>query len=92
MGWRKNNLDKTEVDFVLKRDNVIPIEVKASNKITSKHFSSVRTFLQETGEQVGFVVSLDELKINNINGKVIINLPAYLLHPDIIYGFVKSLT
>lgn len=82
-GW-KNKLGK-EVDFIFKDAEItLPIEIKASSKITNRHAKNLVHYLAEHKLKTGLLVSLDKPKKMKINGFDIINIPAYLFSQDII--------
>lgn len=82
-GW-KNKAGK-EVDFIYKHmERTLPIEVKASLRITDRHAKNLVHYLSEHRLKTGLLVSLDKPKKMKIHGFDIINLPAYLFSQDII--------
>lgn len=82
-GW-KNKLGK-EVDFIYKdMERTLPIEVKASIKITNRHAKNLIHYLSEHKLRTGLLISLDKPKKMKMRGFNIVNIPAYLFSQDII--------
>lgn len=82
-GW-KNKIGK-EVDFIYKdSEKTLPIEVKASLKITNRHTKNLIHYLFEHKLNTGLLISLDKPKIMKMQGLKIINIPAYLFSQDIV--------
>ncbi len=82
-GW-KNKLGK-EVDFIYKdMENTLPIEVKASLKVTNRHAKNLIHYLSEHKLKTGLLISLDKPKKMKMHGFNIINIPAYLFSQNII--------
>ncbi len=68
-----------ETDIVLEHDNdLIPIEVKYKNSISHADLKGIRGFMEEHGLEKGIVVSKKDLKKENIDGKRLIFVPAWL--------------
>jgi predicted AAA+ superfamily ATPase len=77
-GWRKGGSDGPEVDFVWRRNGLsIPIECKATQKVSLKHWSGLKQYLDATGERVGFLVTAAPFKVIKQSERVLINLPLY---------------
>jgi len=91
-GWKKSSKDLTEVDFVWRDTNfIVPLECKASLRVTPRSFSSVNQYLNETKERLGIVISLAPFEVfENTAKRVLINLPAYAVNPTIIRGIVSE--
>ncbi len=63
--------DSYEIDFILKNDNIIPVEVKYRNNIETKNFIKV---LKKLNLNYGIIISKDEFKdevIDNIKVKIL---------------------
>lgn len=76
-GWK--NASGREVDFIYKdREKTLPIEVKASVKITNRHAKNLVRYLSEHEFGAGLLISLDKPKKVKMRGFDIINIPAYL--------------
>ncbi len=76
--WKKNNKENIEVDFILNTGHLtIPIEVKACLKATERHCKNIVHYLKTFKLETGYLISLDKKKEFIIDGKKIINLPAY---------------
>jgi uncharacterized protein len=63
-GWKKNNKQSIEVDFVVKilsnrQEQLIPIEVKASHHVNSHDVANLKHFLDFSGARAGIVVALE---------------------------------
>ncbi len=82
--WKKNSKEQVEVDFIWRSQYPIPIECKASLRVTSRTFSNVQQYLNLSGLNVGFVVSAAPYQVFKAKGKTLINLPLYLATPEII--------
>jgi predicted AAA+ superfamily ATPase len=87
--WKKNSKEAIEVDFILTNEKPIPIECKASLKITDS-LTSLRSYLKLSGSKVGFVISVAPFKIIKEDNFHIINLPLYLARKDIILDLAKD--
>lgn len=80
-GWK--NKSGMEVDFISKNgEKILPIEVKASLKITNRHAKNLVHYLDEHKLKTGLLVSLDKPKKNKMQGFDIVNIPAYLFLQD----------
>ena len=78
-GWRKGGSDGPEVDFVWRRNGLsIPIECKATQKVSLKHWSGLKQYLDATDERVGILVTAAPFKVIKQSERVLINLPLYL--------------
>jgi uncharacterized protein len=76
-GW-KDSANK-EVDFIYKDiKQTLPIEVKASLKISNRHAKNLCYYLAAHQLETGLLVSLDKPKRMKQQGFEIINVPAYL--------------
>lgn len=81
-GWKKNNKQSIEVDFVMniissKQDQIIPIEVKASKNINSHDVTNLKHFLEFSGFTNGFVVALERPRTVTYSGLKIEVIPIY---------------
>lgn len=82
-GWK--NKSGKEVDFIYKDiEKTLPIEVKASTKITNRHAKNLVHYLSEHKLKTGFLISLDKPKKMKMHGLDIVNIPAYLFSQDVI--------
>jgi predicted AAA+ superfamily ATPase len=88
-GWK--NKSGKEVDFIYKdMERTLPIEVKASTKITNRHAKNLIHYLSEHKLKTGVLVSMDKLQKIKIQGFNIVNIPAYLFSRDIINKLSSS--
>ncbi len=80
-GWKKNNKESIEVDFIIKdaTDEVLPIEVKAATKISPRHFSSLLSYMRMTKTTNARLVSFAPPEKFKLDGITITNTPAYLI-------------
>lgn len=82
-GW-KSRMDK-EVDFIYKDAKMtLPIEIKATSKVTNRHAKNLVHYLSEHNLKTGLLITLDKpqkIKVPRFN---IINIPAYLFSQNII--------
>jgi hypothetical protein len=78
-GWKKNASDGVEVDFVWRQTDLIPLEVKATRKVSLRNFSSLLTFLELSELSTGVLISTCPYLEFKRDGKRLINLPIYLL-------------
>lgn len=77
-GWRRNDKRNSEVDFVWRNANSIPIEVKAKLKVTPRVFTNIRHYLNFSHQKVGFVVSLAPFEVFRDGARFLVNIPVYL--------------
>lgn len=88
-GWK--NKSGREVDFIYKdMKRTLPIEVKASMKITNRHAKNLVHYLSEHKLSTGLLISLDRPKKMRMHGFDIVNIPAYLFSQDIIDSFSSN--
>jgi predicted AAA+ superfamily ATPase len=85
-GWKKNNKQGIEVDFVtstseLAADSVLPIEVKASKKIDSNNLSNLKQYLKFSGLKRGVLFALESPRKIEWESAEIDILPIYLDPP-----------
>ncbi|MEI8346390.1 MAG: AAA family ATPase [Pseudomonadota bacterium] len=86
--WKKSNKDNIEVDFIYKKkDQTIPIEVKASVKVHERHFKNLVYYLNEQQISNGILVSLGNIEQFKLQNKHLINIPAYLFSRDLLEIF-----
>lgn len=82
-GWK--NKAGREVDFIYKdMERTLPIEVKASLKVTNRQAKNLIRYLSEHDLKTGLLVSLDKPKKMKMQGFNIVNIPVYLFSQDII--------
>lgn len=68
-----------EVDFVVDFENMIlPVEVKYRNKVDARDLKGLLGFMEKFGVKRGIVVSKDMLKREEMGGKVIDFIPAWV--------------
>ncbi|NMC64012.1 MAG: AAA family ATPase [SAR324 cluster bacterium] len=78
-GWKKDPKEQKEVDFVWRNDqHVIPIECKASAKVTKRSFNSLKNYLNLTDSHFGILLSAAPFSIYQEDGLTFANLPLYL--------------
>jgi len=70
--WRRDY----EVDIVLKKDGLIPVEVKYRTDPTD--ITGLRKFMDSFGSSKGIVITKDTLKQNKFGGGEILFVPAWL--------------
>lgn len=77
-GWKKGSSDSPEVDFILRHETgTLPIECKATQKISSKNWSALQTYLEITEQKIGFIVSAAPFEVSRRGKHILINLPIY---------------
>lgn len=82
-GWKDQS--SKEVDFIYKdAKKTIPLEVKASLKVTNRHAKNLCHYLSEHHLETGLLVSLDKPKKRKQQGYQIIEVPAYLFSQNIL--------
>ena len=74
-GWKNSSDENKEIDFVVRTDKLLPIECKASLKVSERNFYGVNEYLKISSLQTGFVVSLAPLKEFVKDDKKLVNLP-----------------
>ena len=82
-GWRKGGSDGAEVDFIWRQgDRTIALECKASRKISLKHWSGLRAYLEATvdagSQSTGMLISAAPFEVVRSKQGTLINLPLYL--------------
>lgn len=79
-GWKKSS-SGTEIDFIVKRKNqLIPIECKASLKLKASQLSGVKDFMMIYDSPYAITVSLAPYERRELlNKKQVINIPLYLI-------------
>lgn len=90
-GWRKDSTGGAEVDFIWQNDTPIPIEVKSQLKVTPRSFSSLRTYLDLTGQKFGVLITAAPFSIMKNQQHTLVNLPIYLADTDIIERLAQEL-
>lgn len=69
-----------ELDFLIKSTGeLIPVEVKYTNKITQKEIKNLLYFMEQLGINRGYVLTKASVEIKRINGKEIIFVPVWML-------------
>ena len=77
-GWRQGGSDSPEVDFIWRTDSAaIPIECKATQKLSMKHWSGIKTYLDATDQKFGFLVTASPFCVIHSKDRVLVNLPIY---------------
>ena len=77
-GWKKGTSDSQEIDFILRHETgAFPIECKATQKISSKNWSALQTYLDITNQKIGFIVSAAPFEVLRRGKHILINLPIY---------------
>lgn len=78
--WYWYDKNKYELDFVVKnKDGVTPIEVKyADHKLEPKELKGLFSFLDKNNLKDGFVITRDRFGKEDVGGKSIIYIPAWL--------------
>ncbi len=77
-GWKRSSSGR-EIDFVVEQRNLnIPIECKAALKIKMTHLRGLRAYLESYDLKFGVVVSFAPYQQIQVDGRVILNIPAYL--------------
>ncbi len=78
-GWKKNNKEPVEVDFVIKHHGVaLPIEVKASLNVGERHCKNLFHYCKIFGTKRGVLLALDVKKSFSKDQVQIEVIPAYL--------------
>lgn len=72
--WKING----EVDFILKGNNVLPIEVKYRNHISEKEISPLLSFMQKANISEGMIITKDIFKKEHTAKKTLYYVPAWL--------------
>lgn len=90
-GWKSGGTDSSEVDFVLRTESAtIPIECKASLKLSRKSWGSVKKYLEITNQKIGFVVSAAPFEVIKSGPYILINVPLYLANLEFFKNCVKQ--
>lgn len=82
-GWKKGGNESPEVDFIWRQeDHIVAIECKATQKVSQKHWSGLKSFLETIADSgvpcVGVLVSAAPFQIIRGTKSTLINLPLYL--------------
>ena len=76
-GWKRSS-SGSEIDFIDTVDGVpTPIECKAALDIKLTHLKGLRGYLEHYGLERGVVVSFAPYREFRVDGRVIVNVPAY---------------
>jgi hypothetical protein len=67
-----------EVDFIVIKDKITPIEVKYKDNIDKKDIRGIISFCKKFKVKKGIIITKDLLKKEKINGKTIYFVPAWL--------------
>ncbi|MBF0107505.1 MAG: ATP-binding protein, partial [Deltaproteobacteria bacterium] len=89
-GFKNGSNGNAEVDFIVFSRTIVPIECKASQKITPRSFSSLRQYLQKSKTRIGFLVSAAPYKKYKEGGMVFYNIPLYLCRYEIFDAMVRQ--
>ncbi|MEO0096378.1 MAG: ATP-binding protein [candidate division WOR-3 bacterium] len=69
-----------ELDFLIKSTGeLIPVEVKYTNKITQKEIKNLLYFMEQLGINRGYVLTKASVEMKRINGKEIVFVPVWML-------------
>ena len=75
--WRTK--EKEEIDVILEiKGKPLPVEIKYRNKITKKDFGGLLKFCDKFKCKKGLIITKDMYKQENIEGKEILFIPAWL--------------
>ncbi len=82
-GWKKGGNESPEVDFIWRQDDhIVAIECKATQKVSQKHWSGLKSYLDTIADSgvscVGVLVSAAPFQIIRGTKGTFINLPLYL--------------
>ena len=78
--WRKKSGTDIEVDFVWRHKNqLIPIECKATLNATKRHFKNLVHYNKFTGSTCGFLISAAPYRTFKHGAFKLVNLPIYLV-------------
>ena len=76
-GWKRSSTG-SEIDFISgNRDGKFPVECKAALEIKLTHLKGLRVYLDLYDLPVGYVVSFDRYRKIAIDGRTVVNIPAY---------------
>jgi predicted AAA+ superfamily ATPase len=85
-GWKKNNKNASEIDFIIKTDNAsIPLEVKAAKKIHEQYLNPIFEYLNLSQQKIGFITSCDLPFKKNKEKLTIFNIPIYLCETKLLH-------
>ncbi|MEO0227652.1 MAG: DUF4143 domain-containing protein, partial [candidate division WOR-3 bacterium] len=69
-----------ELDFLIKSTGeLIPVEVKYTNKITQKEIKNLLYFMEQLGINRGYVLTKASVEMKRINDKEIVFVPVWML-------------
>jgi uncharacterized protein len=75
--WRQG---EKEIDFIVfKEKNILPIEVKFSNKIDNKNLKVLTDYIKSKQLEFGVVVTKNELNKKEVNSQTLYYIPYYLI-------------
>jgi len=75
--WRQG---EKEIDFIVVDDkNILPVEVKFSNKTDNKNLKVVTDYIKDKKLKFGVIVTKNELEKKEINGQTLYYIPYYLI-------------
>lgn len=75
--WRSPR--KEEVDIVMNKETLVPIEVKYKNHISNSDIKNLLKFMEKNNCSKGFIATKNLLKEKQVKGKKILLIPAWLL-------------
>ena len=90
--YKENSKNKSEVDFIWRDRSLIPIECKATLKVSQRTFDNIRRYLNIIGGKVGFVISAAPFEVLTIENMKLVNLPIYLCQAKIIKSIFDELS
>lgn len=77
--WKRSQGTAQEVDFVVEQGGqFIPVECKASLKVTNRSFVNVIKYLELSGGDLGYLISAAPYEEYKVAGKRLLNLPIYM--------------
>jgi len=77
--WKAGRTSSNEVDFVIARDDCyIPIECKASLRVTNRTFVNVKRYLEHSKQEIGYVISAAPFQRFDTKSFKLINFPVYM--------------
>jgi predicted AAA+ superfamily ATPase len=86
--WKKASENPSEVDFVWRGRELIPIECKAALKISPRSFASLRNYMAESAAKFGLLVSAAPFSEHKEGSARLVNLPLYLCEGETILSLV----
>jgi len=77
-GWRKGGSEGPEVDFIWRHKAMaVPLECKATQSVTMKHWSGIKAYLDASDQKIGFLISAAPFEVIRNKDRILINLPLY---------------